>query len=75
MPVTVPAAQQPQLLACAGAGQGPAGHRDCPPWHDPPPPQEQHGRGGSDGDAAAPGRNLFEFTLFMYVGCLGLYQV
>ena len=39
------------------------------------PPQEQHGGGGGDGDAAAPGRNWFEFAPFMYELCLGLYHV
>ncbi len=39
------------------------------------PPQEQHGHGCGDEDAAAPGRNRFEFTPFMYAIFLGLYQV
>jgi hypothetical protein len=39
------------------------------------PPQEQHGGGGCNGDAAAPGRNWFEFAPFMYELFLGLYHV
>ena len=36
------------------------------------PPAES---GGGDGDAAAHGRNWFEFAPFMYELCLGLYHV
>ncbi len=38
-------------------------------------PQEQHGGGGGNGDAAAPGRNRFEFAPFMVEDCLGVYPI